>query len=130
MLSGAARTVQRTLFSDGEPHFFGHMFVPHTTDGISLFGRETPAYILKEVNRRQLADRGTSSLWAKLAADYGPRHANFIVKHNTKFPNSRNDRNRQDMVNLHRSTWTFMEPFKCSKMALSNTCVILQSGRC
>lgn len=72
------------------------MPVPRATDGISLFGRETPAYILKEVNRRQLADRGTSSLWAKLAADYGPRHANFIVKHGTKFPITRNDRNRQD----------------------------------
>lgn len=66
------------------------------TDGISLFGRDTPAYILEEVGRRQAADRGTSSIWAKLAADYGPRHANFIVKHNTKFPISRNDRNRQD----------------------------------
>ncbi|CAN0389472.1 unnamed protein product, partial [Ectocarpus sp. 12 AP-2014] len=55
--------------------------------------RDTPAYILEEVGRRQAADRGTSSIWAKLAADYGPRHANFIVKHNTKFPISRNDRN-------------------------------------
>lgn len=70
------------------------------TDGISLFGRDTPAYILEEVGRRQAADRGTSSIWAKLAADYGPRHANFIVKHNTKFPISRNDRNRQDLTTV------------------------------
>lgn len=83
----------------------------HTTDGISLFGRDTPAYILKEVNRRQMAERGTSSLWAKLAADYGPRHANFIVKHDTKFPISRNDRNRQGVV-----TPSWLYNYICSRL--------------
>lgn len=63
-------------------------------DGISLLGRDTPAFILDEVRKRQAKDRGTSSLRSKLAADYGWRHANFIVKHGMRPPTSSNDRNR------------------------------------
>lgn len=97
----------------------GRILVPTRPDGISLFGRETPAYILEEVNRRQVADRGTSSLWAKLAADYGPRHANFIVKHDTKFPTSRNDRNRQDVHVLRNGfIWKPFNPWECSTIHL------------
>lgn len=70
-------------------------------DGISLLGRKTPAFILEEVKRRQAADRGTSSLWAKLAAEYGVRHANFIIKHGTKLPTSHNDRNRREQRHTH-----------------------------
>lgn len=82
--------------------------IPNRTssDGISILGRKTPAYILEEVRRRQAEDRGSTSLWAKLAAEYGARHANFIVEHGTKFPTSRDERNRQEKwQSLLREVW-------------------------
>lgn len=69
-------------------------------DGISLLGRETPAFIFEEVRKRQAKDRGTSSLRSKLAADYGWRHANFIVKHGMRPPTSSNDRNRYVLLTV------------------------------
>lgn len=59
------------------------------SDGISLLGRETPAYILQEVRKRQLEDRGTCSLRDKLTAEYGSIHANFIVKNGMRLPTAR-----------------------------------------
>lgn len=51
---------------------------PFREDGISLLGRETPAFILEEVRKRQSKDRGTSSLKSKLAADYGWRQLSLL----------------------------------------------------
>lgn len=65
------------------------------SDGISLLGRETPGYILDEVRKRLKQNRDTSSLTAKLAAEYGYRHANYIVKHGIRLQTANNDRNRQ-----------------------------------